>query len=214
MIFIYDLILNWYSLKKYEFFEWEDSDEVEYVKKIPIFKVDNFDDIFNNNIRVNNDFLMKIYNKSEVYGSKKVEKVEYSCVFCNKDLTNALAVEFNCEGYSIYKSMIYFYDLDDVLSLGKKIDVFNLNYEIVDKNICEDIYLTREEQKKKRLLVSEINNSYNNNDIDKLKYFYYELFDEEEDNISIIYDKLISSLNNNFDYKHEVIYDVIKMPNF
>ena len=32
MIYIYDLILNWCRDKKYEFFEWKENDEIEYIK--------------------------------------------------------------------------------------------------------------------------------------------------------------------------------------
>lgn len=214
MIYIYDLILNWCRNRKYEFFEWKDNDEIEYIKKIPIFRVRDFDSLYNNDIKVNKDFLDKIYNKSEVYGSKKVDKIEYSCIFCDEDLNKAVAIEFNEEGYSLYKSLIYFYDLEDVFSLGKKINILELDFSIVEENKVNDIYLTREEINKKKLLINEINNSYNNNDLDKLKYFYYEIFGVEIEDINIIYNKLISSLNNNFNYKHNIIYDVVNIPNF
>ena len=52
MVYIYDLILNWCRDRKYEFFEWKENDEIEYIKKIPVFKVRNFNDLFNwGNIR-------------------------------------------------------------------------------------------------------------------------------------------------------------------
>jgi len=213
MIYIYDLILNWCRSRKYEFFEWEDNDEIEYIKKIPIFRIKGFDLIFNNDIKVSKDFLMKIYNKSEVYGNKKVDKIEYACIFIDDKLNKAVAIEFNEEGYSLYKSIIYLFDLDDLFSLGKKMNILEFDFKVVDRINDEDMYLTRGEIGKKKLLISEIDNSYSNNDLDKLKYFYYELFDDELEDIDIIYDKLVNSLNNNFSYKHDVIYDVVKMPN-
>jgi hypothetical protein len=85
---------------------------------------------------------------------------------------------------------------------------------VVDKREEKDIYLTREEVKKKKLLVSEIKNSYNRNDIDKLKYFYYEIFGKEIDDINVIYNSLINSLENEFNYKHSIIYEVVNIPNF
>lgn len=214
MIYIYDLILNWCRSKKYEFFEWKGTDEIEYIKKIPIFKIKKFDSLFNNDIKVNNEFLNKIHNKSEVYGGKKIDKIEYSCIFCDDTLNKAVAIEFNEEGYSLYKSMIYFYDLDDVFSLAKKIDIIDLDFSVVEKNDIVDIYLTRDEVIKKKVLINEIDNSYNDNDIDKLKYLYYEMFGTEVDDINIIYKNIINSLNNNFDYKHDMIYDIVNIPNF
>jgi len=214
MIYIYDLILNWCDYKNYEFFEWNDDDNVEYIKKIPIFKINDFDKLYHCDIKINKDFLFKIYNKSEVYGNKKINKIQYACIFCNKSLNKACAIEFNEDGYALYKSNIYFYDLDDVFSLAKKIDVIDLDYDVININQSNDLYLTRSELSKKKVLIKEINNSYNNNDIDKLKYFYYEIFGDYCDDIKIIHNKLIDSLNNNFDYKHNIIYDVVKIPNF
>lgn len=214
MVYIYDLILNWCRDRKYEFFEWKENDEIEYIKKIPVFKVKNFNDLFNNDIRVGKDFLDKVFNKTEVYGNKKIEKVEYACVFCDYELSKAFAIEFNDEGENLFKSIVYLYDLEEVFILGKRLDLLDLDFVVVDKREEKDIYLTREEVKKKKLLVSEINDSYNRNDIDKLKYFYYEIFGKEIDDINVIYNNLINSLNNEFNYKHNVIYEVVNIPNF
>lgn len=214
MVYIYDLILNWCRDKKYEFFEWKENDEIEYIKKIPVFKVRNFNDLFNNDIRVGKDFLDKVFNITEVYGNKKIEKVEYACVFCDDELSKAFAIEFNDEGENLFKSIVYLYDLEDVFILGKRLDLLDLDFVVVDKREENDIYLTREEVKKKKLLVSEINDSYNRNDIDKLKYFYYEIFGKEIDDINVIYNNLINSLNNEFNYNHNVIYEVVNIPNF
>ena len=214
MVYIYDLILNRCRDRKYEFFEWKENDEIEYIKKIPVFKVRNFNDLFNNDIRVGKDFLDKVFNKTEVYGNKKIEKVEYACVFCDDELSKAFAIEFNDEGENLFKSIVYLYDLEDVFILGKRLDLLDLDFVVVDKREEKDIYLTREEVKKKKLLVSEINDSYNRNDIDKLKYFYYEIFGKEIDDINVIYNNLNNSLNNEFNYKHNVIYEVVNIPNF
>ena len=214
MVYIYDLILNWCRNRKYEFFEWKENDEIEYIKKIPVFRIKDFDTIFNNNIKVSIDFLNKIYNKSETYGNKKIAKIEYACLFCDEDLNKAMAIEFNDEGECLYKSIVYFYDLDDVFLIGRKLDIISLDFSVLEENNISDIYLTREEIDKKKLLINEINSSYSNNDLDKLKYFYYEVFEEDIDDVDIIYNKLIDSLNNDFNYRHNIIYDVIQIPNF
>lgn len=214
MVYIYDLVLNWCDKKRYEFFEWDDNDEIEYIKRIPVFRINNLSEILDSKIKVNMDFLNKIYNKTEVYGNKKVEKVEYACVLCDSLYKKAIAIEFNGGGESIYRSNIYFYDLDDVFLLSKKIDSFNLVYEVINGYENRDFYLTREEIKKKFFLVNEINNSYFEKDIDKLKYLYYEFFCDECDDINVIRNRLLESLNNNFTYKHNDIYELMKIPNF
>lgn len=206
MIYIYDLVLNWSDKRRYEFFEWEDQDEIEYVKKIPIFNINNFDDALENNIIVEEEFLMSLYNKTEIYGNRKTAKVEYACIFCNKDLNKAIAIEFNEKGESTYKSNIYILDLEDVFDLASKITSFTLKCTILKNEFDVDHYLTRKELTKKKFLISEINSSYKEKDIDKLRYIYYEVFAREENDSKIMYDELISSLNNNFNYQHDNLY--------
>ena len=213
MIYIYDLILNWSDRRRYEFFEWEDEDEIEYVKKIPVFRIDNFEGILDSNIRVSSDFLENICNKAEVYGSQRTEKIEYACVFCNKDLDKAIAIEFSDSGESIYKSNIYFLDLDDIFNIGSRLESFKLNYELLYNTRDKDYYLTRKELLKKKYLVTEINNSYMENNLDKLRYIYYELFDKDNSNIEKIRDELLSSLDNDYNYLHDNIYNLMKIPN-
>jgi len=214
MIYIYDILLNWGDLKKYEFFEWEDNDEIEYIKKIPIFRINNFEDVFNNKIKVKKEFLNKIYNKSEVYGNKKIEKIEYSCIFCNRELNKVVAIEFDEEGESIYKSNIYFCDLEDVFNLSNKLKSFNLDYELIYIFDVDDRYLTRNELIKKKYLINEIMFSYKENNLDKLKYIYFEMFGKESEDIDFIKEELFRSLENEYNYKHDIIYNLIKIPNF
>ncbi len=214
MIYIYDLILNWSDKRRYEFFEWEDDDEIEYVKKIPVFKINDFDNVLNYTIRVEKDFLSKIYNKSEAYGNRKTEMIEYACVFCNDDLNKAVAVEFSDSGESMYKSNIYFLDLDDIFDIGSRLNIYDLKYEVLCENDNSDYYLTRSELIKKKFLVSEINASYRDNNYDKLRYMYYEIFGKDDSDVELMRDRLLSSLDNDFNYLHDNIYNLIKIPNF
>lgn len=214
MTYIYDLLLNWDEVKYYNFFEWEDDDEIEYIKKIPVFRIKNFDDLIYSHIKVDDSFLSRIYNKTEIYNNKFFEKIKYCCLFCSDNLSKVIAFEFDDDGKSIYKSNVSIYDLEDIFNSVRKTNSIKLNYIILSSFIDEDIYLTRLEKSKKRFLVSEIDKSYKENNYDKLRYIYYELFDEECENIDFIRNKIISSLNNNFNDKHDLIYTLIKTPKF
>lgn len=206
MIYIYDLVLNWSNKRRYEFFEWNNDDEIEYIKKIPIFRISNFDKVITNGIVVDKSFLDKIYNKTEVYGNKSVSKAEYCCIFCDDILTKAIACEFSDDGKIIYSSNIYFLDLDEVLELAKKTKTIYLEGKIIEKEIFDNLFLTRLERRKKKILLDDINISYQNKDIDKLKYYYYELFNKESENIEEIKKKLVNSLNNIYNSKHDELY--------
>ena len=128
-------------------------------------------------------------------------------------MTKALAVEFSDEGESIYKSNIYFLDLEDIFNIGSRMEAMDLHYSVLYNVVEKDYYLTRKELVKKRFLVNEINNSYTDRNVDKLKYMYFEMFGEDDNNIEKMHDRLIDSLDNNYNYIHENIYNLIKIPN-
>ena len=77
MIYVYDMILNWMDKDRvYEFFEWEINDEIEHIKRIPLFKIKSnvFDDIINYDFKVDEEFLDKIHNLSEKYTTTNIIK--------------------------------------------------------------------------------------------------------------------------------------------
>ena len=63
MKYIYDILLN-FNEKLYEFYEWDDCDNFDYVKKIAIIKVnkDTLNDIRNNKIMLDDEFVKEIHN--------------------------------------------------------------------------------------------------------------------------------------------------------
>ena len=63
MINVYDILFNLIDSERvYEFFEWNNKDDIEHIKKIPLIKVSShfLDDCINNNIIVDKLFLEKI----------------------------------------------------------------------------------------------------------------------------------------------------------
>ena len=62
MINVYDILVNIIDSERvYEFFEWNNKDDIEHIKKIPLVKVSShfLDDCINNNITVDKSFLKK-----------------------------------------------------------------------------------------------------------------------------------------------------------
>lgn len=69
MNYIYDITLNFNKNNLYEFYEWKEEDDAEFILKIPMFKV-NTEDIINikyGDIIVNKNFLKQIEDKTEVH---------------------------------------------------------------------------------------------------------------------------------------------------
>ena len=74
-----------------------------------------------------------------------------------------------------------------------------------------DLFSTRLENEIKKILTIEIKDSYKKGNFDKLKYLYYECFGREQENIDMAYKKLLDSIDKEINYKHNKLYEVIKL---
>lgn len=211
MIYIYDLVLNWTDQDRvYEFFEWELNDEIEHIKRIPLFKIEAslFDEVFHYNIMVDKEFLNKIYNLTEKYTNVGVEPIAYSCVLT--DGIRVIAIEFDDEGKSIYRSRMLLDEEQDVLVLSNKLSPYKISFNKTSyRNSIS--FITRRESEIRKLLTLEINNSYKNGNFDKLKYLYFEFFGKENNDIDTVYKKLLQSIDKEINYNHNKLYEVIKL---
>ena len=174
MKYIYDIMLN-FDEKFYDFFEWNDSDNIEYIKKIPAFKLSNkvLNELKNNEVIINN-FINIIKDKTEVYLNTTIDLIEYSCLFASDDIV--IAVEFNNEGKIIYKSDLLIDEALDVISVCDKLKEIKLDYKILKKNTID--FMTKEELKKYNFICREIEKLYLDNNIEKLRYLYYECYNK------------------------------------
>ena len=70
MNYMYDVLLNFNDFP-YDIFEWNKDDKINHIRKIPLFKLKTADlsNLINKNVRLDNDFLNKIYKKTELYYS-------------------------------------------------------------------------------------------------------------------------------------------------
>ena len=211
MIYVYDMILNWTDGDKvYEFFEWDLNDEIEHIKRIPMFKIENkfFDDILIYDFKVDKEFLNKIFQLGEKYTSAGIEKIPYASILT--DGIRAIAIEFNEEGESIYRSRLLLDEEQDVIMLSNKLVEYKLNI-IKGKRKNMEMFITRLEHDIKRLLTIEIQDSYKKGNFDKLKYLYFEFFGREQEDIDIAYKKLLESIDKEINYNHNKLYEVIKL---
>ena len=185
MKYIYDILLN-FNEELYEFYEWDEEDYYDYVKKIAIFKVskEDFNEIKNNKIMINMDLVKMLHKSCEVYTNKCVKCIEYACLFCSN--SSVIAVEFNYKGISILKSDLLIDESMDIIEFCKKMKPIAINYKIITST--SRVLLTRYESKMLFFMKREINNMYKNNNIEKLKYMYYECFNKNNDNILNIYE--------------------------
>lgn len=209
MNYYYDIILNWNEENAYEFYEWNDFDYLELIKKIPLIKVKHktFLDLTENIVKVDSDFLELIKEKTLVSDRKNLKKIEYACLFT--DTKNAIAIEFNEEGVSISRSKLLVDDELNVLEVIYGIKETNINMEAIRKiKIDNTLRQIKEAQK---LILMEINNLYQKKEIDKLRYLYYEYKKENIDDINYIYESIKNDLKKDFNEDILKLYYIIKI---
>ena len=208
MNYCYDIILNWNEDELYDFYEWNDTDYLELIKKIPVFKVKHktFIDILTNNIIVDKDFLTLIKDKTILSAKKCLAKIDYACLIL--DGKSVLALEFLDNGKIINRSKLLIDDELNVLELTFNLKEYDLKYEIIESLKVRKTLRQIEEAKK--LILLEINNLYKLNDKDKLQYLYYEYKKEKIDDINNIYHTFLEELNYNFNNNLMKLYYIIK----
>ncbi len=209
MNYYYDIILNWNDLRAYEFYEWNDTDYLELIKKIPLFKIKHksFVDILTHNIKLNKDVMDIIQDKTLLSGKNLVSKIPYACLVT--DGKNVLALEFREDGTSINRSKLLLDDEINILEVTYNLKEYNFMYEVQEE--IEMNKMLRQEMEAKHLIMLEINNLYQNKDDAKLRYLYYEYKKEKIDDVEVIYRNLVNDIDNSFNKEILKLYYIIKL---
>lgn len=208
MYYYYDVLLNFGSDDNmHEFYEWTENDPVEYVKKIPLFRVPTgvLIDNLKYQTKYEETFLNQIKNKT-ILKSNREEKVT---TFIISDAKNALALELDNNGVVISRSRLL---PSDELNLSEAMFTMqesDLTYEKL--NEYKNKTSLRQEREIKSLILCEIDTLYKSNQNSKLKYLYYEWFNKSSDNIEKIYKEMMDSLQKEYNNNLKKVYDFIKL---
>lgn len=207
MYYYYDVLLNFgIDGELYEFYEWEEEDNVEFIKKIPLFRVslDCLKDTLKYKTKFDSSLVEQIKEKTIVKGS-----TESLNTFLISDSKNTLALEVNEEGKVISRSKLLPSDELNISEVMFTMRESTLHYEKLEK--YPSITTLRQERKIKKLIQQEIDTLYEENNTSKLKYLYYEWFNKNNDNIEEIYKEMASSLQKEYNDNLSVVYDFIKL---
>lgn len=209
MNYIYDILIN-FKHSLYDFFDWNINDNILHIRKIPVLKISTFDlsIIKSNIIKVDNEFLKNIMNKTEVFNEKNVNNILYACLFCDEN--EAIGVKFNNKGYIQLKSRLLIDEELEVVEYGNNSSISNFEYKII-KTDHYDSYKTRKEQEIEKYITKEINSLLKNKQNDKLKYLYFELFNQQLFDEQLIIDKINNELKYNWDNIYQKIYNFFKL---
>lgn len=207
MYYYYDVLLNFGTDGDiYEFYEWESEDNVEFIKKIPLFRVslDCLKDNLKYKTKFDSSFIEQIKEKTIVKGS-----TENLNTFLISDSKNTLALEINEEGVVISRSKLLPSDELNISEVMFTMRESTLHYEKLEKYKMNTTL--RQERKIKKLIEQEIDTLYKENNTSKLKYLYYEWFNKNNDNIENIYKEMTSSLQKGYNGNLKRVYDFIKL---
>jgi hypothetical protein len=206
MDYIYDILLN-FNENLIEFFEWNDNDNIKYIKKIILFKTDEktVQDIINNEVLLDSSFTTNI-PKYEINNIKEKCKL---CLLTDGSIVIGLLIDNNKVKY--ISRLLLDEEYEILLSLDNLINT-RIEYKIIKNRIKKDTTLTRTESRIKEQLLVELNSLYKNNNSDKLIYLYYEFTNKESRDITYIYNYLVNSLKC-FNQKHVHLYNILLMSN-
>lgn len=208
MNYIYDILVNFNDGDRLiEFFEWNETDLFEHIKKIPIYRISSkqLQEICTNKIILDKEHLLSIKNKTLLYNNTDIK---YSLIVT--DLNKAIALEFNNEGEVISRSTFL---LDEEESIIEEARIFKeevIKYELSDQYKI-DYYLTREEVFKKNYLLKELKFLEKNKDREKLNYLYEEIFKKDNLTYKERILRLIENIKNNYNFKHNELYEIIRL---
>lgn len=193
MNYIYDILLNFNS-QLYDFYDWNITDEIKHIRKIPIFKVKSeyFFEIKNNKVKFDDEFLSTIKFKTEEFLTRKTKSLEYA--FILSDGLEALAIYINDE--LLYSSLLIDEE-KEVLEIANKLSNMDIKYQILSE-VEINLFKTRKEIEIENIVKNEFNKIIQEDNIEKLKYIYFECFNIKVDSKEKIVNELTRELNNKF----------------
>lgn len=211
MNYVYDILLNLSNSKRvYDFYEWNQNDNIENIKKMKLVHVDRMmlDNLLYYDGMIDNDFLIKIYRTCEVYTNRKVKILDYCCLF--SDGERVLAIEFNEAGNPMYKSKLLIDEEEEIAILANNLEFYPLTFEKREK-ILKNRFFTRNEIIIRNYLMKEIEECYHKKNYGKLRFLYEEYFEEKDSSYPQMMQALLDSMETCLDSKHMNIYQILKL---
>lgn len=194
MTYIYDLLINLNDYD-YKFYEWEEKDEIEYLKKGVLLKVSDYiyKKLLTNNIVIGNRTLELIKDKTCILKNKTIENINYMGVFTNgKDV---IGLTFTSSGEILEKTRFTIQDELELLEISSSLKYTKIDYKNITDNDYSISFISREDRKNMNIILNELESIKNDNE--KINYLYYEWFNKKSES-SNTYEELINDIKNNY----------------
>lgn len=209
MNYVYDILLN-FKEEFIDFYDWNTRDDLAHIRKIPIFKVETkvLKDFLNFNILLSEEELKKIENQTEIFLGRKVKNIRYSCLITDSRKVLALKVS----DQKMYISDLLLDEEESALDMTALLSLWDVHYDKLEKR-KKNQFKTRKQAEFERNLALEIKKLTKDDNISKLKYIYYECFDEKETRKDVIIKKINAELKDNFTNFSKKIDYLLKITN-
>lgn len=207
MNYIYDILVN-FNNDLYDFYEWNTDDNVTHVRKMPLFRVSTsqLEQIKNFNVKFSSEFLKKIENRTEKFTSRDVEKIGFAALF--SDTNEVIALKLNESGNNIGISKLLIDESEDVLEVVLRCNEINLDLENLKPKKINN-FKTRTQIEQINYLNKSLNKLIKNKEVEKLRYLYFDCFNEKQSSLEIIVENLKNAINE--EQNLEIMYDFFKL---
>lgn len=197
MNYIYDVLLNFLE-KPYDFYEWNSSDTITHIRKIPAFKVSEevMSDLENYKVLFDKKFLKTIENKTEVFSKKNVKHIKYS--FLVSDSLSSLAVLIDNEGKTKKVSKLLVDEDSEVCEFSNHLLIASIKYKKMCKNESYTFRL-RKDIELENIMLKKLNKIKMQNDLTQMKYLFYECFNTKKESIEDMYNIFVKRINTDFE---------------
>ena len=198
MNYVYDILLNFQDYA-YEFYEWNVDDEITHVRKIPMVRIskEKLEKLYQCRCKLPQSFMKEIENKSEKFTNRGVEKIPY--LFLATDTKTIIACLVNQKGIVVKKSRLLVDEEQEALLMSKTLSFMSFDVKAIKKQKMKE-FETRKDQEMKKRLKHEIF-KLNQQNVEKLKYLYYECFNEMEE----CPEKIVEKFNKELNYHYQDI---------
>ena len=205
MHFCFDILVN-LDETLWQFYEWDKSDNIIFLKKVPLLKINEkiFKLIYSYNGIIDSEFIKKYYNKTIIKGSRN-----NATMFLLTTGKNCLVIEVNKLGNIISRSQLM---VEDEINCNEKVvnlKDMHIPFKKTSKLILRKDF--RQGENEKRIIKTELKTIKKENNLLKCSYLYYEWFGILENNLEKMIDNCLEELEKPYSLKMHHITNLIKL---
>lgn len=209
MNYYYDIVVNWDENEALLFYDWNESDSVEVIKKIPLYRISSslLQLLLGHFGRIDPNFLKEVEQKTTLRTKGVTNTIDYA--FLVSDGKNALALECDASGKVLCLSRLLLDDALNVCEMIYGLEETEILFEAGEKR--EQRKVLREEERRKQLLRYEIDALEKSRNESKIKYFFLEWFGYTLPSSDEMVTKMKKDLQKPMDQKMLYIFDLMML---